>query len=585
MKVLLVNPACLDQRITDQDALVVPIGLYYLSAQLMAKGISAPILNLAGMSAPQNTGSDIRPGNSAPDPVALFKETIREQQPDIIGFSVTNPSRINAAACAAVAREIQPEVLIMFGGPAPTFMADHLFRACPALDLVVKGEGEISVSKLAAALQTARRQGDTTRLPEALNLVEGLIIRRSSGFTDTGDAPLVEDLDTLVHPSRYFRYQHLAMSRGCPGKCTFCGSPKFWGTALVRRHSPAWFFDEIRTLAAAGVTHFYISDDTFTMDRQAVLDFCGLIIDAGLSITWNAISRVDYIDAELLSAMRRAGCIQISFGVESGSDLIKKRLGKPVENAKSIEAFTLARNYGILPRAYFIYGSPGETDDTIDESIELMMRLAPLSTVFYMLVVFPGTHLYTRAVQKGLLTDDAWFEDIEDIPWFQLDPEMDFEHVKAFGHRLRQAFVTGLPEFVSSLELVKDPDLYPFHADFLSRLALTFSHGEYAEHPGVDKPEIIAAELFKKALTYGHDPRAYLGLAMLHQKQRQFRDAVTVLKDGLAQFPTHKDLNTCMGVCLMNLGDFSTALDHFTPFDNDPGLSHYISICKQKTNA
>ncbi|HCY85321.1 MAG TPA: B12-binding domain-containing radical SAM protein [Desulfobacteraceae bacterium] len=576
MKVLLVNPACLDQRVTDQDALVVPIGLYYLSAQLMAGGISAPILNLAGMSAPENGSAD---------PVALFNETLKEQQPDIIGFSVTNPSRINAMACAAAARKRLPEVLIMFGGPAPTFMADHLFRACPALDLVVKGEGEISVSKLTAAVQTARANNDGSRLPENLDQVKGLIIRRPTGLTDTGDAPPVENLDTLVHPSRYFKYQHLAMSRGCPGKCTFCGSPKFWGSSRVRRHSPDWFFEEIRALAAAGVTHFYISDDTFTMDRQAVLEFCDRIIAAGLVITWNAISRVDYIDAGLLSAMRRAGCIQISFGVESGSKLIKKRLGKPIDNEKSIEAFRLARAYGILPRAYFIYGSPGETCATIDESIRLLTKLAPLSTVFYMLVVFPGTHLYTRAVQKGLVTDDVWNQAIEDIPWFQLDQNLDFNKVKAFGDRLRQAFFDGLPGFVSTLELVDEKVLYPFHADFLSRLALTFSHGEYAQDPRVKDPEKIAAGLFKKALAFGHDPRAYLGLAMIDQKQRRFPDAVTTLKAGLAQFPDHKDLNTCMGVCLMNLGEFSKALDHFVPFDKDPGLHHYINICRQQTNA
>lgn len=583
MKVIFINPACLDQRVTDQDAQVVPIGLYYLAAQLMDMGIPAPILNLAHTGGPRPDAQ-----GSPPDPLALFRATIQKEQPDIIGFSVTNPSRINAIACARIARECLPQALILFGGPAPTFMADHLFKACPELDVVVKGEGEIPVVRLAAAVQNHLADNipgpdaSCDRLPQALNKIPGLVFRQGDKLVDTGPAPVVENLDTLVHPSKYFAYQHLAMSRGCPGKCTFCGSPKFWGASGVRRHSPAWIFTEIQTLARSGVSHFFMSDDTFTMDREAVLALCDKIIDAGLAITWNAISRVDYIDAELLKAMRRAGCIQISFGVESGSPQIRKTLGKPIDDETTVWAFSLAKSYGILPRAYFIYGSPGETSETIDESIALMERLAPLGTVFYMLVLFPGTHLYARALKKGWVDKDIWFRDIEDIPWFELDPGLDFERVKGFGDRLRQAFFSRLHRFVREIDLVPDKEMAPYHADFLSRLALTFSHGEYADHPRIKDPEHIAAALFERALTFARDPRAYLGLGMIFQKNKQFPEAVARVEQGLKYFPGHKDLCVCMGVCLMNLGEFDKALSFFTPFDSDPGLGHYINICKQQ---
>jgi radical SAM superfamily enzyme YgiQ (UPF0313 family) len=584
VKVLFVNPACLDKRVTDQDALVVPIGLYYLAAQLMDKGIPAPILNLAGLEG--QAGGGLRANKQTPpDPLDLFTATIQKEQPDIIGFSVTNPSRWNAIACAKAARKLLPNTLIMFGGPAPTFMADHLFKACPELDIVVKGEGEDAVESIVEALQTHKRTGGEDRIPKILSKVQGIIFRQKNELVDTGSGRVIQDLDTLVHPSKYFTYQHLAMSRGCPGKCTFCGSPKFWGSSKVRRHSPDWFFDEIRALVNSGITHFYISDDTFTMDREAVLRFCKIVIKSGLTITWNAISRVDYIDEELLHAMRRAGCIQISYGVESGANKIKKILGKPIDNEACVSAFELTRSHGIMPRAYFIYGSPGDTEETIEASIALMERLGPLSTVFYMLVLFPGTHLYTRAKQKGLVTEDIWFQEIEDLPWFELDPDMDFKRVKAYGDRLRQAFFNGLPRFIDTLELINDKALFPFHADFLSRLALTFSHGEYADDPRVKDPEQMARSLFEKALEYGHDPRAYLGLAMIHQKNRNFPDAVTGLETGLNHFPGHKDLCVCMGVSLMNLGDFDGALSFFTPFDKDTGIRHYIDICNHRINS
>lgn len=561
MKVLFVNPACLDKRVTDDDALQVPIGLYYLAAQLLDKEIFASILNLAAL------GAEQRPG--------LFRSALEQIRPDIIGFSVTNPSRINAQDCARIARKVMPKSLIVFGGPAPTFMADHMFRACPELDIIVRGEGEHSFLSLAQA-------GDHT--PQGIHSIPGLVFRQGNRLADTGPARPIEDLDSLAHPSQYFSFRHLSMSRGCPGRCTFCGSPKFWGTASVRRHSPEWFFEEIRTLAGKGVSHFFISDDTFTMDRDAVAALCEKIIEAGLNITWNAISRVDYIDESILPLMRRAGCIQISFGVESGAEKIKRILGKPIDNDTCVRAFERVKSYGILPRAYFIYGSPGETDATIEESVALMERLGPLSTVFYMLVAFPGTRLYARARGKGWVDEDIWFKEIEDLPWFELDPDLDPVQVKSWGNRLRTAFFTGLASFVSTIELKDDKTLFPFHADFLSRLAMTFSQGEYAHDPRVNNPHKLATELYEKALTYHPDPRAYMGLAMGFQKSRRFPQAVARLEDGLNHFPDHKDLSVCMGVCLMNQGDFKQALSFFAPFDRDPGLRHYIEICENRIN-
>jgi radical SAM superfamily enzyme YgiQ (UPF0313 family) len=585
VKILFVNPSCQDPRVTDPDALQVPIGLYYLAAGLLDQGWISGILNLAP-AGPANPSAK----GSTQHALGLFTRSIMQEKPDIIGFSVTNPSRINAMACAAKARQILPDCLIVFGGPGATFMADFLFDACPALDVIIKGEGEISTEKLVNAAKKVKAncgtlrqaQGMRPELIDDLGQISGLVFRNKATLHDTGQSELVKNLDTLPHPSRYFTYQHLAMSRGCPGKCTFCGSPKFWGTSVVRRHSPQWFFDEIKALAQNGVTHFYISDDTFTMDYDAVRKLCGKIIQADLGITWNAISRVDYIDESILGLMRRAGCIQISFGIESGAAPIKKILGKPIDNDTCVAAFDKVRAAGILPRAYFIYGSPGETDATIQESIDLMIRLGPLSTVFYMLVTFPGTALYNRAVQKGWTQDNVWQKDIEDLPWWELDPDMDFSRVKGWGDRLRQAFFDHLEDFINRIPLDPDEASAPLHADFLSRLAMTFSHGEYAQDARVKNADQMAVNLFDKALGIHPCARAYQGLAMICQKHKNFTRAIAILSKGLSNFPKDKDLCVCMGVCLMNTGNFANALTYFTPFADDPALGQYINICKQK---
>ena len=562
-KILLVNPSCLDARISGEDAGIVPIGLYYIASILMENGFDTKIINLA---------------DSKDDSVKTFKKYITIEQPDIIGFSVINPNRWNAMDCAGAARQILPDITIVFGGPAPTFLADHLLNACPDIDFIVTGEGEITFLELAIKLENERNG--------SFEDINGIVFKKNSNIFKTSPRQPVEVLDSLVHPSKYFVYQHLAMSRGCPGKCTFCGSPKFWGSSNLRFHSPKWFADEIQTLVKNGITHFYISDDTFTMDKQRVIEFCDLIIDRKLTITWNAISRVDYIDADILFAMRKAGCNQLSFGVESGSEKIRKTLGKPIKQEKIIAVFSLTTSYGILPRAYFIYGSPGETDKTIQQSIDLLNAIRPLSAIFYMLVIFPGTHLYQSAVNKHLVTDDVWHQKIEDLPWFEMDDLLDFTKVKSFGDGLRSEFYNNLDTFAQKIELVDIKELAPFHADFLSRLAMTFSHGEYAGEYGGDSriknQDKTAKLLYDRALSYTPNSRAFLGLAMLLQKQKHFDSAISVLKKGLNHSPENKNLNICMGVNLMNTGQFKAALHFFEKFRESSGINQYINICHQK---
>lgn len=561
--ILLVNPACLDKRVTDQDDKIMPIGIFYIGALLIENGFQVNILNLADV---KNNPGD------------TFKSRLSGIAPLAIGFSITNPTRLNAIECARQAKKILPDTPIVFGGPAATFLPDHLLKACPDLDFLVTGEGEFTILELAKAFESGSQPSTNF---ETFKKIKGLVFKHDNEIVKTNPRPSIENLDTLPHPSRHFAFNHLAMSRGCPGKCTFCGSPRFWSDKKVRFHSPEWMITEIQTLVQKGITHFFISDDTFTMDRDRVIALCRLIREKVPGITWNAISRVDYINEDLIQAMRIAGCIQISYGVESGSEKIRKTLGKPVARGQIVRTFKLTTSYGILPRAYFIYGSPGETDQTIKDSINLMQEIKPLAGVFYMLVIFPGTHLYNHAVSKRLINDDVWNEPIEDLPWFEIDTGLSFEKVSEFGEQLRNSFYSSLNNFAQSIDLVDKKELYPYHADFLSRLAMTFSHGEYASDARITNQEETAALLFQKALSFSPDARAFLGLAMLFQKQRNFQSAMDILGKGLGHYRNNQDLITCMGVCQMNMGQFQNALASFESLGPSSQTQYYINICKQ----
>jgi radical SAM superfamily enzyme YgiQ (UPF0313 family) len=320
------------------------------------------------------------------------------------------------------------------------------------------------------------------------------------------------------------------------------------------------------------------------MDKKRVIEVCTKIIARKINISFAAISRVDFINKDILFFMRKAGCIQISYGVESGAIKIRKKLGKPVVDERIIKTFRLTCSYGILPRAYFIYGSPGETYETIQASCDLINQIKPLGAIFYLLVVFPGTEFYNELKKNNLVSDEIWHEAIEDIPWFEFDSNLCFEDVKEFGENLRKAFFTNLDKFVWDINLIDNKELFAEHAKFLSRLGLTFSNGEYAENKYVKDWDNrkIAETLFKKALTYDCDLDAYLGLGMLFQKQGRFEKAMFFLEKGLDYFPDSYDINVCMGICCMNIKKFSKALMYFNKFKNISGLDYYIDICNKK---
>jgi anaerobic magnesium-protoporphyrin IX monomethyl ester cyclase len=291
---------------------------------------------------------------------------------------------------------------------------------------------------------------------------------------------------------------------------------------------------------------------------------------------------VDQVEEEMLYWMRRAGCIQISYGVESGSVKIRKALGKPVKTEQIKRAFALTTRYGILSRAYFIYGAPGETWKTIQETIDLMDEIKPLSAIFYILDVFPGTKLYSELKKRHGITEDIWLKKMEGIMYYETAPALNDDLILAFGKKLRTAFYEKVHSYAEVIELVDRKDLYPWHADFCSRLGMTFSHGDYSRMEAVKEKSETAEKLFRKSLGYGPDHRAYLGLGMIEQRRGEFKGSVQVLEAGLSHWPESEDLNLCLGISYVNLGDFRTALDRFSKFPEARAARTYIAECKRR---
>jgi radical SAM superfamily enzyme YgiQ (UPF0313 family) len=442
------------------------------------------------------------------------------------------------------------------------------------VDYAVIGEGEQSFPALIDWLQN---DGPRAEHPDT---IRGIAFRRSGRPHFTGDAEPLSDLDALPDPSRHFTYQHLAMTRGCPMHCTFCGSPRHWG-ARVRYHSPRYFVDQMERLHCRGVGFFFVSDDTFTVDKKRVIAVCREILRRKLSVNWAAIAHVTLVDAEILYWMRLAGCIQVSYGVESGSPEIRKRLGKPLSDEQIRRAFALTVAHGIFARAYFIYGCPGESWETVEQTIALFEAIRPLGAIFYILDIFPGTALYDAFRKETGATDDIWLQRIEDILYFETDPDLSAEQVKAFGRHLRSRFYQRLPRYAEAVHLVDRRELYPLHADFLSRLAMTFECGEYAAVEEIPDKERVAEALYRRSLRYAPDARAYLGLGILAQKRRDYPASVEVLADGMKMFPEDPQLRICLAVTHMNLGSLEEALALLLPLQALPEAADHIEACRR----
>jgi anaerobic magnesium-protoporphyrin IX monomethyl ester cyclase len=555
MKILLIYPYFIEERTQGEDIQAIPIGLFSVAAVLKENGYDVEVLD----------SHDIQ---REPERV---RDILLEKSPQVIGFSILHGNRWGGIEIACTAKKIDPKVKVVFGGIGASCLWEHFLEHFPEIDYVVTGEGEYAFLDLIRFLEKGGKPED----------VRGIAFRSSGRIRRTDPAKLVQDLDRLPIPAKYFTYHHVSSSRGCAFQCAFCGSPAFWGEK-IRFRSPHHFVEELEILHTRGVTFFYFSDDTFTIDRKRVIEICKRIIEKKLKIAWYAISRVDCVTEEMLFWMRKAGCIQVSYGIESGSEKIRTVLKKSIKTDQIKKAFYLTTMYGILSRAYFIYGCPGESWGTIQATINLIQEIKPLSVIFYVLDIFPGTDLYEQLRERTRITDDIWLEKMEGIMYRETDPSLPAELVLAFGKKLRTWFYENVHTFAMSVRVIDREDLYEEHADFYSRLGMTFSHGDYSKIEGIKEKDEIADRLFRKSLEYHPDHRAYLGLGIAKQKKKEYEESLKIVSEGLKYFPTSEDLGLCLGISYMNLGDYKKAITCFAKFPDSKVANAYLSRCHEE---
>ena len=413
MRVLLINPY---YPISETPS--PPLGLAYLGAALEKAGVQIKILDYV-VYPYQRDG---------------LEAVLKKFKPHVAGATAVSMTFDHAKQILYDVKTIDPEILTVMGGPHITFCAQETLKSVAELDAVVIGEGEETIVELIRALQCGRDLGS----------VNGIAYRVDSKILTTARRKWIKNLDALPFPARHLlplgRYRALGMpismttSRGCPYKCIFCVGRKMVG-ARVRYHSADRVAAELQYLASLKFHQINIADDLFTANQKRCLAVCQKILDKKLVVNWTSFARVDTVSETLLSGMKAAGCTAVSFGIESANPGILKTIKKGITLEQIRNAVRMCRRAGIRAFASFILGLPGETPQTIKETLDFAANLQPegLAYGFHILAPFPGTEVREQADRLGIriLTDE----------WSKYDANRAVVETASANHRMLEAVV------------------------------------------------------------------------------------------------------------------------------------------------
>jgi hopanoid biosynthesis associated radical SAM protein HpnJ len=304
-------------------------------------------------------------------------------------------------------REVNPQIKIAFVGPHVSVLPERSLKDCPEIDFVVRKEFDYAVCEFA--------QG------KPLEEILGISYLKNGSVVHTPDRPEIQDLDSLPHVTEIYRrdldvtkynvpfllypYVSLYTTRGCPAQCTFCLWPQTLSGHPWRKRSTD---DVAREMAKAkefwpDVREFFFDDDTFNIQKVRTVELCAKL--KPLKLTWSCTSRVT-TDYETLKAMKEAGCRLLIVGYESGDPQILKNIkkGATVERARQ---FTKdCHKLGLVVHGDFILGLPGETHDTIRNTVAFAKELDVETIQVSVAHAYPGTELYDYAVKNGFMVGD-----------------------------------------------------------------------------------------------------------------------------------------------------------------------------------
>lgn len=372
MKIKLVVPPYI---LKDKYLFSVPLGLLQIAGQIKPYNYDVSLIDFIYLLRTKQLNIDI-------DIYRRCAEIIMQDKPDVVGFttvSLTYPPTINIAKYC---KEINPEVIVIFGGPQATVTYHETLSKFSFVDFVVRGEGDFTFVELINAIVNNEQD---------FSGIQGIsyIDKGNGKIVTTPERPVVDNLDLLAMPDysiipdiNVYRSESLDgkfaalvdSGRGCVFDCKFCSSRLVWGRK-ARYKSIDRVFKEIDILLNDyGADEIYLVHDLFSARRSYVKEFCQRILDENRRIDWHCRCRVDTVDRELLALMKEAGCTKVIYGIESGSESTLKNMNKKINLEKIEEALKVTQEFGFSPTNFFILGYPTETFEDFEQTLQLMAK-------------------------------------------------------------------------------------------------------------------------------------------------------------------------------------------------------------------
>lgn len=335
-------------------------------------------------------------------------ERIRSFKADIVGISVTTPNMPDVIHISSLIRRSFPDVMIVAGGPHVSGEPDLALREAEAIDVAVRGEGELTMLELASG--------------KGLSSVNGITYRKGGDIVTNPGRSLIDDIDMLPMPARHLldmkfytrpsrftsrnlnlRTTSIFTARGCPYRCNFCAGPMVFN-GKVRFHSTDRVMNEIEELVSRyDIEALYFAEDMFLSSRNRAEDLLGLFIKRGLAkkIKWIAQAKTSIVTEDLLRLMKEAGCVGIEYGFESGSQRVLDLMNKRQEIEEGLRAAHLTRRAGLRFQANIITGYPGERAEDFKATIRFIKRIRPNMVGFNIFMPLPGTASYENLKRLG----------------------------------------------------------------------------------------------------------------------------------------------------------------------------------------
>jgi radical SAM superfamily enzyme YgiQ (UPF0313 family) len=412
MNIILIYPS-IKRKIQNQDFLLKnnfpSLGINYLATILRKDGHNVTVQDNFIDSISNNCQSSL-------DYTSAANKMLLEINPKIVGISIITSSRRESLQLARLVKKIHPETIVVAGGAHAAVMYKQLLLNYPEIDFVVIGEGEVTFSKLVKAIETKTNLHD----------VKGIAFRENKRgdkqIVVTTPRPLVKDLDLIPFPDyeQYLRFisshklptASIVTTRGCVyGKCNFCASISLWPYCRVR--SVKNVIDEIEILIKKyGVENIHLHDDAFTFFPERAIEIFKEIVNKKFEITLDFKTLFNKVTPELLFWYKKAGGRSIFYGLESASESLRNLMGKPKisnEDIKSIVKTT--KKHGIKVGLFVMFGYPGENIEDIKKTYKMLEELRPDRVRCMLTKVYPGTQLYKKTKEQGLISDEYWLSE------------------------------------------------------------------------------------------------------------------------------------------------------------------------------